>query len=156
MRSSALCDKHAKAFEEVESQVGHRGTGGEGCQGRGGGATGAGLQLASLSCQCFYPYSRLDWNMGTQAGTSYLPDGSTGVTYLQANKSFFSEIIASISDITFSKDGRYILSRDYMTLKLWDLNKESAPVATFHTHEHLRARVRLPAPGCTAETRVHW
>ncbi|KAL6756775.1 WD40-repeat-containing domain protein [Haematococcus lacustris] len=78
MRSAALCDKHAKAFEEVEAQ---------------------------------------------------------------ANKSFFSEIIASISDITFSKDGRYILSRDYMTLKLWDLAKESAPVATFNTHEHLRARL---------------
>ena len=59
----------------------------------------------------------------------------------QANKSFFSEIIASISDITFSKDGRFILSRDYMTLKLWDLNKESSPVATYNVHEHLRARV---------------
>mmetsp|Transcript_34735 Transcript_34735/g.87908 ORF Transcript_34735/g.87908 Transcript_34735/m.87908 type:complete len:474 (-) Transcript_34735:663-2084(-) len=78
MRNAALCDRHAKAFEEVESQ---------------------------------------------------------------ANKSFFSEIIASISDISFSKDGRYILSRDYMTLKLWDLNKESAPVATYNTHEHLRARL---------------
>lgn len=78
MRSSALCDRHAKAFEEVESQ---------------------------------------------------------------ANKSFFSEIIASISDITFSRDGRYILSRDYMTLKLWDINKESSPVATFQVHEHLRARL---------------
>lgn len=59
----------------------------------------------------------------------------------QANKSFFSEIIASISDISFSRDGRYILSRDYMTLKLWDVNKESAPVATFNTHEQLRARL---------------
>lgn len=78
MRSAALCDRHAKAFEEVESQ---------------------------------------------------------------ANKSFFSEIIASISDIAFSKDGRYILSRDYMTLKLWDVNKESAPVATYNVHEHLRARL---------------
>ena len=79
MRSSALCDRHSKAFEEQESQ---------------------------------------------------------------ANKSFFSEIIASISDISFSRDGRYILSRDYMTLKLWDLNKENAPVATYNVHEHLRARVR--------------
>lgn len=59
----------------------------------------------------------------------------------QANKSFFSEIIASISDIQFSKDGRYILSRDYLTLKLWDVNKESAPVATYNVHEHLRARL---------------
>uniref|UniRef100_A0A7N2LKS5 Serine/threonine-protein phosphatase 2A 55 kDa regulatory subunit B n=1 Tax=Quercus lobata TaxID=97700 RepID=A0A7N2LKS5_QUELO len=32
-------------------------------------------------------------------------------------RSFFTEIIASISDIKFGKDGRYILSRDYMTLK---------------------------------------
>ncbi|KAE8688548.1 hypothetical protein F3Y22_tig00110963pilonHSYRG00038 [Hibiscus syriacus] len=33
------------------------------------------------------------------------------------SRSFFAEIIASISDIKFAKDGRYILSRDYMTLK---------------------------------------
>lgn len=59
----------------------------------------------------------------------------------QANKSFFSEIIASISDISFSKDGRYIVSRDFMTLKLWDLAKENAPVATYSVHEQLRARV---------------
>ncbi|KAG1675988.1 hypothetical protein FOA52_014232 [Chlamydomonas sp. UWO 241] len=78
MRSAALCDHHAKAFEEVESQ---------------------------------------------------------------ANKSFFSEIIASISDVTFSRDGRYLLSRDYMTLKLWDVNKENAPVATYNVHEQLRAKL---------------
>lgn len=71
----------------------------------------------------------------------------------QANKSFFSEIIASISDISFSKDGRYIVSRDYMTLKLWDLAKENAPVATYSVHEQLRARVsdwRCLAPSSAA------
>ncbi|GBG80673.1 hypothetical protein CBR_g31132 [Chara braunii] len=78
LRQSALCDRHAKLFEEQE------------------------------------------------------PPG---------NRSFFSEIIASISDIKFSKAGRHILSRDYMTLKLWDLNMESAPVATFRVHEHLRAKL---------------
>jgi len=34
------------------------------------------------------------------------------------SRSFFTEIIASISDIKFSRNGRYILSRDYMTLKV--------------------------------------
>jgi hypothetical protein len=34
------------------------------------------------------------------------------------SRSFFSEIIASISDIKFCRDGRYILARDYMTLKV--------------------------------------
>ena len=38
------------------------------------------------------------------------------------SKSFFTEIIASISDIKFANDGRHILSRDYMTLKVWILS----------------------------------
>lgn len=57
------------------------------------------------------------------------------------SKSFFSEIISSISNIKFSRDGRYILSRDYMNLKLWDINMEAAPVAVYPVHEQLRARL---------------
>ncbi|XAR49955.1 hypothetical protein NMG60_11004143 [Bertholletia excelsa] len=57
------------------------------------------------------------------------------------SRSFFTEIIASISDIKFGKDGRYILSRDYMTLKLWDINMDSGPVATFQVHEFLRPKL---------------
>ncbi|KAJ8643289.1 hypothetical protein MRB53_005037 [Persea americana] len=57
------------------------------------------------------------------------------------SRSFFTEIIASLSDIKFAKDGRHILSRDYMTLKLWDINMDSGPVATFQVHEYLRPRL---------------
>ncbi|KAM4121488.1 hypothetical protein ACB094_01G009400 [Castanea mollissima] len=56
-------------------------------------------------------------------------------------RSFFTEIIASISDIKFAKDGRHILSRDYMTLKLWDINMDRGPVATFQVHEYLRPKL---------------
>ena len=58
-----------------------------------------------------------------------------------AARSFFSEIIASISDVKFSATGRYILSRDYLTVKLWDINMERAPVATFRVHDHLRSKL---------------
>jgi len=58
-----------------------------------------------------------------------------------SSKSFFSEIISSISDIRFSRDGRYILSRDYMTLKIWDINMDSKPVKTIHIHDHLRSKL---------------
>eukprot|EP01101_Sappina_pedata_P000382 TRINITY_DN1040_c0_g1_i2.p1 TRINITY_DN1040_c0_g1~~TRINITY_DN1040_c0_g1_i2.p1 ORF type:complete len:455 (+),score=189.31 TRINITY_DN1040_c0_g1_i2:45-1409(+) len=57
------------------------------------------------------------------------------------SKSFFSEIISSISDIKFSRDGRYILSRDYLTLKVWDLNMESKPVKTIRIHDYLRSKL---------------
>ncbi|RXK37834.1 protein phosphatase PP2A regulatory subunit B [Tremella mesenterica] len=78
MRESALCDQHAKLFEEEE-------------------------------------------------------DPST--------KSFFSEIISSISDVKFSRDGRYILSRDYLTLKVWDIAMENKPVKTIQIHEHLKQKL---------------
>eukprot|EP00271_Cylindrocystis_brebissonii_P001267 TRINITY_DN1157_c1_g3_i1.p1 TRINITY_DN1157_c1_g3~~TRINITY_DN1157_c1_g3_i1.p1 ORF type:complete len:372 (-),score=78.46 TRINITY_DN1157_c1_g3_i1:1249-2208(-) len=57
------------------------------------------------------------------------------------SRSFFSEIIASISDIKFARGGRYILSRDYMTCKLWDVNMEAKPVQSFKVHEQLRAKL---------------
>eukprot|EP00177_Eucheuma_denticulatum_P002442 GFKZ01004389.1.p1 GENE.GFKZ01004389.1~~GFKZ01004389.1.p1 ORF type:complete len:636 (+),score=70.71 GFKZ01004389.1:100-1908(+) len=63
------------------------------------------------------------------------PEDSSGRT------SFFSEIIASISDIKFSPDGRYILTRDYMSLRLWDVNMERAPVLVVPVHEYLRSRL---------------
>ncbi|PSC76183.1 Serine threonine phosphatase 2A 55 kDa regulatory subunit B beta isoform isoform B [Micractinium conductrix] len=56
-------------------------------------------------------------------------------------RSFFSEIISSINDIRFSPCGRYILSRDYMTLKLWDLNMDAGPVQTYSVHESLRGKL---------------
>lgn len=58
-----------------------------------------------------------------------------------SNKSFFSEIISSVSDVKFSKDGRYILSRDYLTLRIWDINMDSKPLKTINVHDHLRPKL---------------
>ena len=58
-----------------------------------------------------------------------------------SNKSFFSEIISSISDVKFSSDGRYILSRDYLTLKIWDLHMDNRPVKTINIHDNLRTKL---------------
>lgn len=46
-----------------------------------------------------------------------------------------------MSDLKFSRDGRHMLARDFMGLKLWDVRAESAPVATFPIHEHLKPKV---------------
>lgn len=82
MRSSALCDRHAKQFEE--------------------------------------------------------PDNPT-------NRSFFSEIISSISDVKLSNSGRYLISRDYLSIKVWDLHMESKPIETY------------PVSVCVCKsTRVQW
>ncbi|KAL0245019.1 hypothetical protein GEMRC1_009099 [Eukaryota sp. GEM-RC1] len=57
------------------------------------------------------------------------------------NNSYFNEILNSISDVKFSNNGRYILSRDYLTVKLWDVNMDSRPVKTVSVHEQLRSNL---------------
>ncbi|KAJ3606000.1 hypothetical protein NHX12_028043 [Muraenolepis orangiensis] len=58
-----------------------------------------------------------------------------------SNRSFFSEIISSISDVKFSHSGRYLMTRDYLTVKIWDLNMESRPLETYQVHEYLRSKL---------------
>uniref|UniRef100_A0A8C1SX60 Serine/threonine-protein phosphatase 2A 55 kDa regulatory subunit B n=1 Tax=Cyprinus carpio TaxID=7962 RepID=A0A8C1SX60_CYPCA len=58
-----------------------------------------------------------------------------------SNRSFFSEIISSISDVKFSHSGRYLMTRDYLTVKVWDLNMESKPLETYQVHDYLRSKL---------------
>ena len=64
----------------------------------------------------------------------------------------FADVIASISDVKFSPDGRHLLSRgfyclaylivgfdgaallDFFNVKIWDVNMESRPVAVVPIH----------------------
>ncbi|XP_064599976.1 serine/threonine-protein phosphatase 2A 55 kDa regulatory subunit B alpha isoform-like isoform X1 [Liolophura sinensis] len=56
-------------------------------------------------------------------------------------RSFFSEIISSISDVKFSNSGRYMISRDYLSVKVWDLQMDSKPIETYQVHEYLRSKL---------------
>jgi serine/threonine-protein phosphatase 2A regulatory subunit B len=47
-------------------------------------------------------------------------------------RSFFSEIISSISDVKLSNSGRYMITRDYLSVKVWDLHMETKPVETYN------------------------
>uniref|UniRef100_A0A8C1Y7T1 Serine/threonine-protein phosphatase 2A 55 kDa regulatory subunit B n=1 Tax=Cyprinus carpio TaxID=7962 RepID=A0A8C1Y7T1_CYPCA len=48
-----------------------------------------------------------------------------------SSRSFFSEIISSISDVKFSHSGRYMMTRDYLSVKVWDLNMENRYMSTY-------------------------
>ncbi|VDO03310.1 unnamed protein product [Rodentolepis nana] len=56
------------------------------------------------------------------------------------NRGFFSEIVNSITDLKFSNSNRYVLSRDYLTLKVWDMNMPTGPVEVYHVHDYLRSK----------------
>lgn len=45
---------------------------------------------------------------------------------------------SSAAYVSYSKDGRYLVSRDYLTVKIWDVNMETKPVKTISLHDYLR------------------
>jgi hypothetical protein len=51
------------------------------------------------------------------------------------------EVLSSVSKLAFSPDGRRLLTRDFMTLKVWDLAMPATPLLTLPVHEQLRPRL---------------
>jgi len=50
----------------------------------------------------------------------------------------FRELMGSISDLKFSADGRYMSTRDYLNIKIWDLHMTDRPINTIAVHPHLK------------------
>lgn len=69
-----------------------------------------------------------------------------------SSRSFFSEIISSISDVKFSHSGRYMMTRDYLSVKVWDLNMENRPVETYQVR-HRISRLFVKTLKCTTRRR---
>ena len=103
-----------------------------------------------ITCADFHPRDCSTFCYGCSKGSIRLADLRAtavcgGVTKVfeetVGNRSFFSEITASVSDCKFSRCGRFLIARDYMTVKVWDVKMERAPIATMKVHEHLRSKL---------------
>lgn len=67
------------------------------------------------------------------------------------SRSFFSEIISSVSDVKFSHSGRYLLTRDYLTAKVWDLNMDKGPVETYQVRQQHICFLICVSPKCHSQ-----
>lgn len=103
-----------------------------------------------ITCADFHPQNCHNFVYSSSKGALYMADmrqkamcdkSVTPFTERQMNKSFFSDVTSSISDIKFMKDGRYVVARDYMHLKIWDINMNGGPVVTYNVHEHLQSKL---------------
>src|SRR5690606_32069883 len=59
----------------------------------------------------------------------------------QDQQSFFDEMTQNVTSAKFSKGGKFIIARDYMSIKIWDVAMEKKPVETIYVHEYLRERM---------------
>jgi len=71
--------------------------------------------------------------------TSSICDRNAKV-FIDPNKGtvdFFSELVATISDVKFSPNGHFFVTRDYLAMKLWDMRKEDKPFRDIRFHQHI-------------------
>lgn len=57
------------------------------------------------------------------------------------NKNLFTDIISSVADVKFMTDPNQIISRDFLTTKLWDSRKTNEPVKTIRLFEPLNSKL---------------
>jgi serine/threonine-protein phosphatase 2A regulatory subunit B len=56
-------------------------------------------------------------------------------------KNFFTEVISAYNSVKFVKNERYIVARDFLTVKVWDLAMSNKPVTTIPIHESLKSKL---------------
>lgn len=96
-----------------------------------GGVSRALLGLVSPVCNCY-----------TQRSAAATAQSQFVFILIPRCRSLLSPSSLSLSLFPpLRSGGRYILSRDYLTLKLWDVNMESRPLATFKVHEGVRGKL---------------
>ncbi|KAJ3436391.1 protein phosphatase pp2a regulatory subunit b [Anaeramoeba flamelloides] len=105
-----------------------------------------------ITCSQFHPNESNKFIYSLSKGVIHLGDLRQSAKCLNSvkvfedeetssNDSFFTEIVSNISDIKYSPCGRYILSRNYTTLKVWDVKMESKPLATLCVHDFSHSRL---------------
>ncbi|CAE7394796.1 unnamed protein product [Symbiodinium sp. KB8] len=94
-----------------------------------------------ITAACFHPRHCNIFTYSTSRGAVKLGDmRASDETEDASNKSYFSEITASVSGVAFLP-GERMATRDYLSVKVWDLRTERRPLLVVPVHEHLRPRL---------------
>ena len=107
-----------------------------------------------ITCATFHPTAPHILAYGSSKGLTRLGDMRaaalcdshtklfSGYESDPAERSFFSEIVASVNDVKFiGNEGNQILTRDYLTMKIWDMRYEAAPIHVHEVHGMLKDRL---------------
>jgi serine/threonine-protein phosphatase 2A regulatory subunit B len=58
-----------------------------------------------------------------------------------SQKNYLLNLISNISSATFTSNGRYIVTRDYLSVKVWDVCNSKKPVSCIVVNEGLKSKL---------------
>lgn len=56
-------------------------------------------------------------------------------------KNFLTDFLTSYSSADFCKQGKYLVSRDYLTVKVWDVCNAKKPLSTINLNEAMKSKL---------------
>lgn len=56
-------------------------------------------------------------------------------------KNFFTDMVATVSSAEFLQSSKYIISREFLSIKIWDITNTKKPVQTICVQESLKSKL---------------
>jgi len=104
----------------------------------------------NITCGKFHPTSDAMFVYGTNKKTLKVNDLRTspreaaGVDFKYEQKeikNFFTDMLATYSSVDFLKGGKYVVARDFMTVKVWDINQNKKPLLDITLQENYKSKL---------------
>jgi len=105
-----------------------------------------------ITCAQYHPTHCSLLSYSSSNGYTYIVDLRTkakdvppckvfGQRIEESQKSFFSEILVSVADMDFSKDDAKLFTRDYLSIRVWDMRMEKEPFKIIPLQTQLDSRL---------------
>lgn len=103
-----------------------------------------------ITCSDFHPTNDFSFTFATSDGILSLCDLRVSKNFSQSAKrskpvdmpnNFFTPFLKNISSVKFTPDGKFLVARDYMSLKTWDVRNLDKPFSVTHLYEPLKSRL---------------
>lgn len=107
------------------------------------------LSELSITCSKMHPESDSIFAFGLNTCELSMcdirvPSGGNVISFgmeTRSMKNFFTDMVYAVGDIDFLANGKYIIAREYLSVKIWDIANNRKPVQSICVQESLKSKL---------------
>eukprot|EP00178_Gracilaria_changii_P021873 TRINITY_DN64816_c0_g1_i1.p1 TRINITY_DN64816_c0_g1~~TRINITY_DN64816_c0_g1_i1.p1 ORF type:complete len:105 (+),score=5.16 TRINITY_DN64816_c0_g1_i1:23-337(+) len=88
-----------------------------------------------------YGMSKGTLRLGDLRVSSNIQTSGTALGENPAHKNYIYELLASYSDVKFTQKGKYLITRDCLTVKLWDVAAPKKPLHSVMLNDAVKSKL---------------
>ena len=88
-----------------------------------------------------YGMSKGSLKLGDLRQSAHLNNGGVTFGEVPNHKNYIYELLANYTDVSFLRNGKYIATRDCLTVKLWDVCNAKKPINTIMLNDGIKSKL---------------